>query len=201
MGLAGLFLTWFVVTRIGRRYIILTGTILCTLCMLIMAAVYSAPGVPQSGAGIALVIIVSVYVFAFNFGLEPYVYLVAGELPAQNLRAYTMGLSAAVSFTFAWLSAFTTPYFINPTALNWGPQYGYIWFGSGVVCCTFIYFMLPEVRGRTLEEIDEMFRNKVSTKDFPKYVCVETEEAKKRGLRNVIGAEKADGALVEVVSV
>lgn len=145
-------------------------------------------------------IIVSVYVFAFNFGLEPYVYLVAGELPAQNLRAYTMGLSAAVSFAFAWLCAFTTPYYINPTALNW-PKYGYIWFGSGLVVCTFIYFMLPEVRGRTLEEIDEMFRNKVPAKDFPNYVCVETEEASERGLRNIIGGEKPDVALIEVAPV
>ncbi|OQU96965.1 hypothetical protein CLAIMM_02970 [Cladophialophora immunda] len=198
VGLAGLFLTWFVVTHIGRRAIVLTGAILCTLCMLIMAAVYSAPAVSQSGAGKALVVIVSVYVFAFNFGLEPYVYLIAGELPAQNLRAYTMGLSAAVSFAFAWLCAFTTPYYINPTALNWGPKYGYIWFGSGVVVCTFIYFMLPEIRGRTLEEIDEMFRNKVPTKDFQTYVCVETEEAKRRGLRNIIGAEKPDAVQVEV---
>ncbi|KIX96377.1 uncharacterized protein Z520_07643 [Fonsecaea multimorphosa CBS 102226] len=201
VGLAGLFLTWFVVTRIGRRAIVLTGCIICTLCMLIMAAVYSVPGVSQTGSGIALVILVSIYVFGFNFGLEPYVYLIAGELPAQNLRAYTMGLSSAISFAFAWLCAFTTPYYINPTALNWGPKYGYIWFGSGVVVCIFIYFMLPEIRGRTLEEIDEMFRNKVPTKDFPNYVCVETEEAKRRGLRNVMGAEKPDVAQVEVVAV
>ncbi|EXJ72929.1 uncharacterized protein A1O5_04078 [Cladophialophora psammophila CBS 110553] len=199
VGLTGLFATWFVVTRVGRRRIILAGCILCTICMLVMAAIYSSPAVSKSGAGAGLVVLVSIYVWAFNFGLEPYVYLVAGELPAQNLRAYTMGLAAATSFAFAWLCAFTTPYFINPTALNWGPKYGYIWFGSGIIVCIFVYFMLPEVRGRTLEEIDEMFRNKVPTKDFPNYVCVEGEEAKRRGLVKVMGAEKPDVTMVEVV--
>ncbi|RFU27193.1 hypothetical protein B7463_g9149, partial [Scytalidium lignicola] len=198
IGLIGLFMTWFVVTRVGRRRIILAGCSICTITMLIMAVIYTASGIPKNNAGIALVAIVSIYVFGFNFGLEPYVYLVAGELPSQNLRAYTMGLSTAVSFAFAWLCAFTTPYYINPTELNWGPKYGYIWFGSGVIVTLFVYFALPEVRGRTLEEIDEMFRNKVPTRDFQRYVCVEIEEAKQRGLMNVFGEEKPGVMHVEV---
>jgi SP family sugar:H+ symporter-like MFS transporter len=167
--------------------------------MLIMAAVYTAPNVSTSGAGIALVVLVSVYVFGFNFGLEPYVYLVAGEIPSQHLRGYTMGLSTATSFVFAWLSAFTTPYFINPGELNWGPKYGYIWFVAGIIVTAFIWFYLPEVRGRSLEEIDEMFRNKVPTRDFPKYVCVENLEARERGIAIVRGEEKASSGHVEVI--
>ncbi|KAL1881567.1 hypothetical protein Plec18167_003164 [Paecilomyces lecythidis] len=157
-----------------------------------MAVVYTVGGVPKDGAGIALVVTVSIFVFGFNFGLEPYVYLVAGELPAQNLRAYTMGLASAVSFAFAWLCAFTTPYYINPTELNWGPKYGYIWFASGIIVTIFVYFALPEVRGRTLEEIDEMFRNKVPTRDFPSYVCVENLEARQREFDNAAAEVKEE---------
>ena len=184
VGLAGLMLTWVFVGRVGRRQLILIGCALCTVCMIIMAAIYTAPGLSVHNAGIGLIVTTSVYLFGFNFGLEPYVYLVAGELPAQNLRAYTMGLSSGVSFVFGWLTAFTTPYFINAGNLNWGPKYGYIWFVSGLIVTAFVYFMLPEVRGRTLEEIDEMFRNKVPTRDFQKYVCVEIEEARERAVLN-----------------
>ncbi|PGG97440.1 hypothetical protein AJ79_09201 [Helicocarpus griseus UAMH5409] len=200
LGLAGLFTTWCIVTHIGRRRIIIAGCIMCTVSMLVMAILYSVPGVNTHGAGIGLVVIVSIYVFGFNFGLEPYVYLVAGEMPSQKLRAYTMGLSTAVSFTFAWLSAFTTPYFINPTELNWGPKFGYIWFGSGIIVTSFIWYFLPEVRGRTLEEIDEMFRSRVPTKEFPKHVCLENQEARERGLMNVIGDDKPGATHVEATS-
>ncbi|CBF79152.1 hypothetical protein AN7067.2 [Aspergillus nidulans FGSC A4] len=198
VGLAGLFTTWAIVTHVGRRRIILAGCVICTLPMLVMAAVYSAPNVSADGAGIALVVIVSIYVFGFNFGLEPYVYLVAGEMPSQNLRGYTMGLSTAVSFVFAWLSAFTTPYFINPGELNWGPKYGYIWFGSGIITTAFLWYYLPEVRGRTLEEIDEMFRNNVPTRAFAKYVCVERMEANARAVSTVKGESKPNATHVEV---
>jgi hypothetical protein len=158
-----------------------------------MGIVYTVPSISNDSAGVALIVLVSVYVWAFNFGLEPYVYLVAGEMPAQNLRAYTMGLASGVSFAFAWACSFTTPYYINPTKLNWGPKYGYLWFGAGLIVTAFIYFMLPEARGRTLEEIDEMFRMKVPLRQWPSYVCVENLEARERGIQNVLGKERALG--------
>lgn len=76
--------------------------------------------------------------------------------PRQRLRSYTFGAASAVAFLAAWLVTFTAPYFINPESLNWGPRYGYIWFPSCLVTAAWVYFFLPEVHGRTLEEIDEM---------------------------------------------
>lgn len=88
--------------------------------------------------------------------ISAYAWLCGGEIPSQRLRSYTFGLAAAVGFFFAWLTTFTAPYFINPDSLNWGPQYGYIWFPSAVVGAVWVWFFLPETKGRTLEEIDEM---------------------------------------------
>ena|SRR6187402_46121 len=88
--------------------------------------------------------------------VAPYAWLTGGEMPSQRLRSYTFGLSAAIGFFGAWLTQFTAPYFINPSSLNWGPRYGYIWFPSSVVTAVWVFFFLPEVKGRKLEEIDEM---------------------------------------------
>ena len=88
--------------------------------------------------------------------IATYAWVSGGELPSQRLRSYTFGLAAAVGFFGAWLTTFTAPYFINPEALNWGPRYGYIWFPSCVIAALWVFFFLPEVKGRTLEEIDEM---------------------------------------------
>jgi hypothetical protein len=190
LGLVGLILSWFLISRVGRRRLILASALICSFSMLIIAAVYTAPGLSSKQAGIALVVAMGCYLFGFNFGLEGYAFLTSGELPAQNLRAYTMGLSVAVSFVLAWACTFTAPYFINPAELNWGAKYSWIWFVSGLISVVFVYFMLPDVNGRSLEEIDEMFRNRVSTRGFKTYVCVETEQARSRGALNAWGKEK-----------
>ncbi|SPO06551.1 related to monosaccharide transporter [Cephalotrichum gorgonifer] len=185
-GLVGLILSWCAITRVGRRRLILASCIICAVAMLLVAVLYTVPGLSPSKAGTGLVVAVSLFLFGFNFGLESYAFLTSGEMPAQNLRAYTQGLSIAVSFVLAWVCTFTAPYFINPAELNWGPKYGWIWFGSSIITIAFVYFMLPDVNGRSLEEIDEMFRNKVSTRGFKTYVCVEVEQARSRGTMNAL---------------
>jgi hypothetical protein len=87
-----------------------------------------------------------------------YAWISGGELPSQRLRSYTFGFATAIGFFAAWLATFTAPYFINPESLNWGPKYGYIWTPSCWLAAAWVYFFLPEVKDRTLEEIDEMVR-------------------------------------------
>lgn len=36
------------------------------------------------------------------------------------------------------------------------------------------------MKGRTLEELDELFQNRVSVRKFPTYECVSSERAKER---------------------
>ncbi|EAQ85515.1 hypothetical protein CHGG_09529 [Chaetomium globosum CBS 148.51] len=90
--------------------------------------------------------------------IAPYAWISGGELPSQRLRSFTFGFATAIGFFLAWLTTFTTPYFINPQALNWGPKYGYIWAPSCWISALWVFFFLPEVKDRTLEEIDEMVR-------------------------------------------
>jgi hypothetical protein len=97
-----------------------------------------------------------VYIMGYNGMVASYAWLCGGEFPSQRLRSYTFGLAASIGFFGAWLATFTAPYFINPSALNWGPKYGYIWAPSCFIGALWAYFYLPEVKNRTFEEIDEM---------------------------------------------
>lgn len=42
----------------------------------------------------------------------------------------------------------------------------------------FVWFAVPEVRGRSLEEIEEMFDKGVPSRDFQTYVCESTSVAR-----------------------
>lgn len=107
---------------------LLMGSGICAVSMLIQGIIFQAPSVVDLVArSKGVVFLMSLYMFGFNFGVVGPVYLVSGEIPAQNLRAYTAGLSSGTGFIFAWLTAFTAPYFVNPAILNWGGKYGTFW--------------------------------------------------------------------------
>lgn len=104
---------------------LLIGSGICGISMLVLGIIFQVPGVVDEVARAKGVIFaMSFYQFGFNFGVVGLVYMVSGEIPAQNLRAYTAGLSIGIGFIFAWLTTFTAPYFINPAELNWGGTYG-----------------------------------------------------------------------------
>ncbi|KAI6254478.1 hypothetical protein MCOR27_010748 [Pyricularia oryzae] len=172
VGLAALVINACIVVRYGRRRVLIGwGLVLCGVLQLIIAVVYQVYGRSVT-TGNVLVALSCLYMMSYNGLISAYAWLCGGEIPSQRLRSYTFGLAAAVGFFFAWLTTFTAPYFINPDSLNWGPQYGYIWFPSAVVGAVWVWFFLPETKGRTLEEIDEMFEAKLAPRKFRKYQCV-----------------------------
>ena len=201
IGVAGMFCAWYGLSKFGRRTLLLLGIIGCGSSMLFLGVVYSLP-VSANGSAISagVVFLLCWFNFWFNVGLAPTTYLVAGELPSQSLRAYTAGLSTGCGFVFAWLTTFTTPYFINPAELNWGGRYGYIWFGSTVMVLAFVYFCVPEVQGRSLEEIEEMFDLRLPAKDFPSYVSQNVVIARQAAEKDLYGVEKPGAVHVEATN-
>ncbi|KAL1964463.1 hypothetical protein VTN77DRAFT_6889 [Rasamsonia byssochlamydoides] len=180
---------------VGRRFILIFGSIACGLCYLGMAIADSV----QAGtttAGKAIVAFVAIYQFFYNGCVGAASYPVATELVSSRLRAWTVGSATAIGYVLAWLTSFCTPYFINPTDLNWGPKYSYIWAGSNFVCAIFFYLFIPEMKGRSLEELDELFENRVSVKDFPTYHTKIQDAAVHDVQVNIKGAFKEKEAVV-----
>lgn len=156
MSILAILFNSLIVVRFGRRRaILMIGLAVCGVLQMIIAVVYDKKGRTQA-TGNVLIALTCLYMMSYNGMISSYAWLAGGEIPSQRLRSYTFGLAAAVGFLFAWLTTFTAPYFINPDSLNWGPKYGYIWFPSCFVALVWVYIFLPETKGRTLEEIDEM---------------------------------------------
>ncbi|KAM7198323.1 general substrate transporter [Rhypophila sp. PSN 637] len=174
-GVVAIIINSAVITRFGyRRRMLMTGMVLCGLCQLLVAVVWDTRAVPlASGSTLdGIVALTVIYMFIYTLCISAYAWLSGGEIPSQRLRSHTFGLATAFGFFGAWLITFTAPYFINPAELNWGPKYGYIWFGSCFLSAIWLFLCLPETKNRTLEEIDEMFHARVPTRKFGSYRCV-----------------------------
>ncbi|KAJ5784356.1 uncharacterized protein N7503_009568 [Penicillium pulvis] len=161
----------------GRRSILIIGAIGCGLCQLAsaIAATVSPSTLPT---GKTLVAFTALFMFFYNGCVGAASYPVATELVSSRLRAWTVGTATSLGYLLAWLVNFCTPYFINPEHLNWGAQYGYIWAGSNFVCVIFFYFFMPEMKGRSLEELDEIFAARVQARKFKSYHCLIREAAR-----------------------
>ena len=62
----------------------------------------------------------------------------------------------------------------------------------------FLYLFLPEMRNRTLEEIDELFQERVPRRQFPTYHCVSSERAREQAVKNVGLDMEEEKAAVEI---
>ncbi|KAK3353829.1 general substrate transporter [Lasiosphaeria hispida] len=169
------FAIWCSYQYLGRRPMVLFGTVGAIISMFAAALGGTiAPGSPGAAKNfMAWNVIYSVVYGGFAATIA---WPITAEIPSSRLRVLTLSIAAGVDYILAWYIAFCSPYFINPKALNWG-KYCWLWAGSNVVTLVFFYFLLPEVKGRSLEEIDELFEKKVSVNYFATYECECSKQA------------------------
>lgn len=71
-----------------------------------------------------------------------------------------MSLATASNWLWNWAIAFATPYLVNTGKGNAGLEVKvfFIWGSTCVGCFLFTYFCIPETKGLSLEQIDELYR-------------------------------------------
>lgn len=189
--------SFFYVRRVDRRAIMFYGCLGCGLFQLMPAVAWTVAPDSQAAAN-AVVASVALFKFAYTT-MGPYSWLIGGEYPNNQQRGYVFGIASALNFMFTWLGTFTAPFFINPAALGWNAQYGYIWFVSNMIMTVFTWFYLPETRDRTLEEIHEMFEARLPARKFKGYVCVGVEGMAARGRKDLGGEKEGEAVRTERV--
>jgi MFS transporter, SP family, sugar:H+ symporter len=153
----------------GRRPLLLVCSVISALTMFGMGIAHDKGTSFAPKTGKVLVALSIAFTWVYGFGQGPVLWAITSETPSQRLRSQTVGIANGLNFVFGWLCSFCTPYFLNPTALNWGAKYGYIWGGSNLVLAIWIFFFIPETKGRSLEQLDELFEKRVPTWKFPSY--------------------------------
>jgi facilitated trehalose transporter len=91
------------------------------------------------------------FVVAFSLGFGPIPWLMLGELFPGKIR----GSAAAASTAFNWICAFIVTKAFPELIANFGPYVTFLTFG--VICFVglfFIIFVVPETRGRSLDDIE-----------------------------------------------
>lgn len=146
----GLF-AFFTIERLGRRALMLYSAAVMGACMAILAGTNSATG--NTAALIVAVVFMFIFQFTFTVGYAGLTYLYAAEIAPLQLRAAISAVSTAAVWTFNFLLAEVTPVGFDTIDYRY-----YIIFAVINACIVpTIHFFYPETKGRSLEEIDEIF--------------------------------------------
>ncbi|CAK7199283.1 hypothetical protein SEUCBS139899_001958 [Sporothrix eucalyptigena] len=185
LSMSGATLAFFVSDFYGRRTMFLWGCISVTTLLLCMGI---SGSVNTNAATLASVGFYTMFNFFYNFGLGSGVYAIAGEIPTFVLRNKSLAIAMNSSNAVNVMWSFVCPYIFNPGYGNLKARIGFVFGAIMALWSVAAYYIVPETRGRTYEELDELFVNEVPTRQFKNYVTVaerraaEAYSAEKKGM-------------------
>ncbi|KAM3434918.1 hypothetical protein NHJ13734_005776 [Beauveria thailandica] len=191
IGFIGTLLSWFLMTRFGRRSLYLYGQcILFTLLVAIGGAAFA--GRRNIAAQWAIGSMLLVYTFVYDCTVGPVCYSLVSEISSSRLRTKSVVFARNMYNIAGIATNILTPRMLNPTAFNWGAKSGLFFAGTCSLCILWTYLRLPEPKGRTFRELDVLFERRVSA---PKFSAAVVDPAEIAGLDAHGGhafAEKTD---------
>ncbi|KAE8396733.1 general substrate transporter [Aspergillus alliaceus] len=163
----GTIISWFLLARFGRRQLYVVGTTCLTCLLLIIGVIASASESSSAKWGQAALSLI--WFFAYSVTLGPVTYTTISETSSIHLRAKSVCLSRNIYNITNLVAQVVVPYLINPTKANLKGKTAYVWTATAAVTTTWAFFRLPECRGRTYDELDVMFHQKVPARKFVTY--------------------------------
>ncbi|KAI0536037.1 general alpha-glucoside permease [Xylaria digitata] len=187
----GVVSSWFILNKVGRRRLILSGMCFIFVFLIIVGflGINPPPSTAKAWAAGTLIIFISA---TSSFSIGPTTYTIVSEIPSTRLRAKSIILARnaynAINIAFVNIVSYRQ---LSPDEWNWGLYSGFFWAGFNAIFTTYLFFRLPETKGRTYAELDILFENRVPARKFAstkvETLIAGTEGAQKQQAEGIIG--------------
>jgi SP family general alpha glucoside:H+ symporter-like MFS transporter len=165
VGAAGTIVSWFLMSRFGRRTLYLYG-MLGLFCLLMIIGFTSLASHTNPAANWAIGSMLLVFAVVYDSTVGPVCYSLVSELSSTRLRGKSIVLARNLYNIAGIVANVLTNYQLTSTAWNWGAKAAFFWAGCCFLCLLWIFFRLPEPKGRTYAELDVLFAQKVPARMF-----------------------------------
>ncbi|KAE8365597.1 general substrate transporter [Aspergillus caelatus] len=172
--LVGVITTIWTMDSLGRRSLLLSGALLMTISHVIIAVLvglYWDNWPAHRSQGWACVALLLVYMIAFGASWGPVGWAMPSEVFPSSLRAKGVALSTCSN----WLNNFIIGLITPPLVQNTG--FGAYTFFAVFCLLAFVwtFFFVPETKGRTLEQMDHVFKDNSSEAEQARRHAIEVE--------------------------
>jgi MFS transporter, SP family, galactose:H+ symporter len=140
--------------RIGRRPLLLYGLVGMILSLGVLGFAFTSPNLAQALAVISLVCVM-LYVAFFAISLGPVFWLMISEIYPLKIRGRAMAIATVMNWGSNLLVALT---FLSLLRSLGRPATFWLYALTGVVAWIFVYRLVPETKGKTLEQIEAQWR-------------------------------------------
>ena len=158
------FVAGLIVDRAGRRILLLTSASVMCLCLGILGFYFHLKnkGDDVSNIGIIPLICVNVFIVVFSLGFGPIPWMMTGELFAANVKGTASSIAVCTNWTLVFIVTFSFEKLLE--VLH---EHFTFWLFA-VICAVataFVFMVVPETKGKSLAEIQQMLRGENDRKE------------------------------------
>ncbi|KAK9241672.1 general substrate transporter [Lipomyces tetrasporus] len=135
-------ISFWTIEKFGRRPLMIWGALGILVCEFTVAIIGVTDGQNPSAVK-AMISFICIYILFFASTWGPGAWAVIGEIFPLPIRS--RGIIAVI-----------TPYMVGTDQGNLGARVFFIWGALCSTCCVYAYFLIPETKGLTLEQVDRM---------------------------------------------
>ena len=141
------------VDRLGRRMLLLGGSIIMVVALVMLGIIFTH----NSGhIGSLTLIALIIYILAFALSFGPVFWLMSAEIFPTRVRAAGASTSSFANWTANLLVSIT---FLSLIGVLGAPVTFWLYAVFGVLAFIFSWILVPETKGRSLEQIERYWEN------------------------------------------
>ncbi|KAI4724932.1 monosaccharide transporter [Aureobasidium sp. EXF-10728] len=149
-------ISFWTIERFGRRPLLIWGALGMLTCQFLTAILGTAISTENQAATKAQIAFICLAISFFASTWGPGAWVLIGEIFPLPIRSRGVGLSTASNWLWNTIIAVITPYMVSKDKGNLGPKVFFVWGTLCTCACIYAYFLVPETKGLSLEQVDKM---------------------------------------------
>ncbi|SAM01745.1 hypothetical protein [Absidia glauca] len=158
------FVTVLFLDKFGRKKFLLTASVGLSIAMIVVAIIvgkFEDDWPNHTKEGWVAVAFIYIYIANFAYSWGPIGWVIPAEIFPLSVRSKAMAISTSANWMCNFIIGLITPIMLSSIRF-----YTYVFFAIFcVLSIVFTYFVIPETKGRSLEDMDAVFGGHTASED------------------------------------